>query len=141
MARVFMVKLHLLLLGMSWPMIWPMIEVQTQLRSAIQSRMTFLDFDEVNFGKLRLFVNVSFQVRHASTTTISLRSACSPLHSAVFILLCFILIMFSSALNHWTLCTQIVISQDTAHLGAGGLFCLPSTNISIYILSVCEGRR
>jgi len=39
-AQVFMAKLHLLLLGMSWPM----IEVQAQLRSAIQSQMTFLDF-------------------------------------------------------------------------------------------------
>jgi hypothetical protein len=47
-----MAKLHLLLLGMSWPMIWPMIEVQAQLRSAIQSRMTWLDFYEVSIGKL-----------------------------------------------------------------------------------------
>jgi hypothetical protein len=49
-----------------------MIEVQAKLRSAIQSRMTFLDLNEVNFGKLRLIGNVSFQVRHASTATISL---------------------------------------------------------------------
>jgi hypothetical protein len=132
MARVFMVKLHLSLLGMSWPMIWPMIEVQAQPRSAIQSRMTFLDFNEVNFGKLQLIVNVSFQVRHASTATIRLRSACSPLHSALYILVCFILIMFSSALNQWTLRIQIVISQDTAHLGAGGSSRSPSANISIY---------
>jgi len=111
MAWVFMAKLHLSLLGMSWPL----IEVQVQLRSAIQSRMMFLDFYEVNFGKLQLIINVSFQVRHTSTATISLRSACSPLHSVHFILLCFILIMFSSALNQWTLCTQIVISPDTAH--------------------------
>jgi len=68
MALVFMEKLHLSLLGMCWPM----IKVQAQLRSAIQSRMTFLDFYEVNFGKLRLIMNVSFQVRHASTATIRL---------------------------------------------------------------------
>jgi len=29
-----------------------MIEVEAQLRSAIQSRMTFLGFYEANFGKL-----------------------------------------------------------------------------------------
>jgi len=131
-SQVFIAKLHLLLLGMSSPMICPMIEVQAQLRSAIQSRMMFLDFNEVNFGKLQLIVNVSFQVRHASTATIRLRSASSPLHSALYILVCFILIMFSSALNQWTLCTQIVISQDTAHLGAGGSSRSPSANISIY---------
>jgi len=119
-ARVFMVMLHLSLLSMSWPKVWPMIEVQTQLRSAIQSRMTFLDFNEVNFGKLQLIVTVSFQVGHTSTATICLRSARPPLHSALYILVYFFLIMFSSALNRWTLCTQIVISQTTAHLGAGG---------------------
>jgi hypothetical protein len=127
-----MVKLHLSLLGMSWPMIWPMIEVQAQPRSAIQSRMTFLDFNEVNFGKLQLIVNVSFQVRHGSTATIRLRSACSPLDSALYILVCFIPIMFSSALNLWTLCAQIGISQDTVHLGAGSSSRSPSANISIY---------
>jgi len=137
MARVFMVKLHLLLLGMSWPM----IDVQAQLRSASQSRMMFLDFYEVKFGKLRLIMNVSFQVRHASTATLSLQSACSPLHSALFISVCFILIMFSSALNQWTLCSQIVISQDTAHLGAGGSSRSPSANISIYAWSVYEGHH
>ena len=137
MAWVFMAKLHLSLLGMSWPL----IEVQVQLRSAIQSRMMFLDFYEVNFGKLQLIINVSFQVRHTSTATISLRSACSPLHSVHFILLCFILIMFSSALNQWTLCTQIVISPDTAHWGAGSSSHLPSASISICAWSVCEGCR
>jgi membrane-anchored protein YejM (alkaline phosphatase superfamily) len=127
-----MAKLHLSLLGTTWPMIWPMIEDQPQLRSAIQSRMTFLDFNEVNFGMLRLIVNVSFQVRHASTATIRLRSACSQLYSAHYILVCFILIMFSSALKQWTLQTHIVISQGTVHLGAGGSSCSPSANISIY---------
>jgi hypothetical protein len=52
MAKVIMTKLHLSQLGISWPMISPMIEVQAQLRTAIQSRMMFLDFNEVNFGKL-----------------------------------------------------------------------------------------
>jgi hypothetical protein len=47
-----MVNLILSLLGMSWRMTWRMIEVQAQLRSAIQSRMMFFDFNEVNFGKL-----------------------------------------------------------------------------------------
>jgi len=140
-APVFMAKLHLSPLSMSWPIIWPMIEVQAQLRFAIQSRMTFLDFNEVNVGKLWLIVNVSFHVRHASTATISLRSTCSTLHSAQFILVCFILSMFFLALNQWMQCTQIVISQDTAQSGAGGWSRSPSANISIYAWSVCEGRR
>jgi len=115
-VQVFMAKLHLWLIVMSWPM----IEVQAQLRSAIKSRMTFLDFYEVNIGKRLLIMKVSFQVRHAATITISLRTACSSLHSVHFILVYFILIIFSSALNQWTLCTQVVISEDTSHLGAGG---------------------
>jgi len=93
--------------------------------------MTFLDFYEANFGKLQLMMNVSFQIRHASTATISLQSACTPRHSALFILVCFILTMFSSALNQWMLCTQIVISQNGAHLDAGGPSRMPSANISI----------
>jgi hypothetical protein len=109
-----------------------MIEVQEQLRSAIESRMMFLDLNEVNFGQLRHIVNVSFQFRHASTVTISLRSACSPLHSALIILVWFILITFSLALIQWTLFLQIVISQDTAHSGAAGASRLPSANISIF---------
>jgi len=96
----------------------------------------FLDFYEVNFGTLQLFVNVPFQVRHVSTATISLRSACTPPHSAICVLVCFFLIMFSFALNEWTLCTQIVISQDTAHWGAGCSSRSPSadkcTDLAIY---------
>jgi len=137
MARVFMAKLCLSLLGMSWPM----IEVQAQLRSAMQSRMTFLDFYEVNFGKVQLIMKISFQVRHASTATISIQSAYTPLPSARFILGCFILMMFSLTLNHWTLCTQIVIFQDTAHQGAGGSSRSPSAHISISAGLVCEGWR
>jgi hypothetical protein len=64
-ARVFIAKLHFSLLGMSSPMICPMIEVQAQLRSATQSRMMFWDFNVVNFGKLQLIVDVSFQARNA----------------------------------------------------------------------------
>jgi hypothetical protein len=48
-----------------------MKEVQAQLRSAIQSRMTFWNTNEVNFYKLQLIVNVLFKVRYASTTIIS----------------------------------------------------------------------
>ena len=134
-VQVFMAKLHLWLIVMSWPM----IEVQAQLRSAIKSRMTFLDFYEVNIGKRLLIMKVSFQVRHAATITISLRTACSSLHSVHFILVYFILIIFSSALNQWTLCTQVVISEDTSHLGAGGWFRSHCANISIDAWSGCEG--
>ena len=86
-------------------------------------------------------MNVSFQLRHSTTATISLKSAFTPLHSALFIMFCVILIMFSSAWNQWTLCPQIVISPDTAHLGAGGSSHLASADILIYARSVCEGHR
>jgi hypothetical protein len=84
-TREFMGKLHHSLLGMSWSKIWRMIEVLVKLRSAMQFRMMFLDFNEVNFGKLRLIVNVLFQVRYTSTAAISLRRVRSPLHGAHFI--------------------------------------------------------
>jgi hypothetical protein len=122
---------HLSLLGMFWAMIRPMVEVQAQRTSAITFRMTFLDINEVNSGKLRLIVNVSFQVNHTSTATISLRSPCSPLHSSHCHLVFFIFIMFSSALNQWMLCTPIVISQDTANFSAGGSSRLHPAIISI----------
>jgi hypothetical protein len=111
-ARVLIAKLHLSLLGMSWPMIWPMIKVQAQWRTAIQSRMTFLDFDDVNFSKLRLIVHVSFQVRHASTVTIS---AYSTLYCALCIWVCFIRIMLSSA---WILgcCAHRLSSLKILHI-------------------------
>jgi hypothetical protein len=92
-TRVFMTKLCLSLCGMSSPM----IEVQAQLRSAILSRMTFFDFYEANVGKLQLSRNISFQVTHATTATISLQSACTPPYSAYCSIVCFILIMDSSA--------------------------------------------
>jgi len=47
MAQVFMAKLQLLLPGISWPL----IEVLAQLRSAIQSRITFLEWYAANFDK------------------------------------------------------------------------------------------
>jgi hypothetical protein len=114
-AWVFKVNLHLALFGMSSPM----IEVPEQERSAIQSRMTLLDFFDVNFGKLWIIINISFQVRHASTATITFQKAYSLLHSSRSISPCYIVSIFSSALNQWTLCTPIVISQHTSHLGAG----------------------
>jgi len=46
-----------------------MIEVQAQLKSAILSRMTFLDLYEANFDMLRLILDVSFLPRHASRVT------------------------------------------------------------------------
>ena len=60
-----MAKLQLSLPGISWPM----IEVLAQLRSAMQSRMTFLDLYEANIDKLRLIMDVSFLPRHASRVT------------------------------------------------------------------------
>jgi len=52
-----------------------------------------------NFGRLGFSINVSFLLMHTSTATIRLQSTCTPLQSALYILVCFILIMFSSALN------------------------------------------
>jgi len=79
-AWAFLAKLQLSLLVMSQPL----IEVQEQLKFAIRSRMTLLDFHEANFGKLRLIMNVSFQLRHTSSSIMSLWSVCTPLYSAVF---------------------------------------------------------
>ena len=132
---VFTATLQLVLLGLSWPM----IEVCAQLRSAIQSRMTFLDLSEANFDKLQRIMHVSFQPRHVSKATISLWTTCKPVHSALFIFICFILIMLSSALNEWMRCAQIVIYQDTSHLSAGGSSRSASAMISIAASSVCEG--
>jgi len=103
MPWVFIAKLRLSLLGMSWHI----IQVQTQLGSAIQSRLTFWDFYEANFGKLRLIMNISFQVRHTSTATISIRSTYTPLHSAHFIFVCFVLILFPPALTRWMLSRHV----------------------------------
>jgi len=118
-----------------------MIQVQAQLRSATQSRITFLDFSEAKIDKLRLIIDVSVQQRHAATATISLRSICIPVHTALFILVCFILIMFSLGLNDWMLRLQIVISWDTSHLGAGGSADSASANVSIYAWSACESHH
>jgi len=127
-ARVFMAKLHLSQAGMSWAL----IPVQVPHRSAIQSSMRFVDFDEAKVVKLQLSTTIAFQVRHLWTATICLRSALTPLNSALFILVCYFLIMFLLALTQWMVFTQNVISQDTAHLGAGSSSSLPSDNISIY---------
>ena len=60
-----MAKLQILLLRICWTM----IEVQGQLRSAIQSRMRFMDLYEANFDKMQLSMDVSFQPRYASRVT------------------------------------------------------------------------
>jgi len=68
-------------------------------------------------------------------------SACVPVCSALYILVCFILIMFSFTLNQWTQCTQIVIYQDTSHSGAGGSSRSASADISTYAWSEYDGHR
>jgi len=118
-ARVFMAKLQLSLVGLSWPI----IEVLAQLRSAIQSRMMCLDLSEADFDKLWLVMEVSFQTWHTSTATISLQSTCTPVHSTQDILVCFILITFGSAWNQWTLCTWITIDRDISYLSTGSSSC------------------
>jgi len=65
MAQIFIAKLQLLLADVSRHM----NEVQKQLRSAIQSRLSFLDLYEANFDKLRLIMDVQFQPRHAWRVT------------------------------------------------------------------------
>jgi len=64
-AGVCINKLTLSLLDISWPE----IEVQAPLRSAIQSRMRFLDLYEANFDKLGLIMDILFQPTHASRVT------------------------------------------------------------------------
>jgi len=56
-------------------------------------------------------------------------SACIPVWNAHYIFVCFILSMFRFTLNQWILWTQIVISQDTSHLGADGTSCSASDEI------------
>jgi len=85
-------------------------------------------------------MNVWLQPSHALTATIRLWNTCTPLHCAVFIWICFILNMFSPALNHWMLCAQIVISQDTSHLGVGGCSRSSAASISIHSWSVCTSQ-
>ena len=70
---------------------------------------------------------------------ISHQSVCTPVRSALYIFVCFILIMFSLTLNQWTQCT--LIYHDTSPLGAGGSSCSGLANIWIYSWSVCEGHR
>jgi len=60
-----MAKLQLSPPGISWPL----INVLAQLKSTIQSRMTFLDLYEANFDKLRLIMDASLGPRHASRAT------------------------------------------------------------------------
>jgi len=98
------------------------------------------NLSEVNTDKLQPTMNVSFWPRHTSRGTIWLQSAWTPVHSTHFILVCFILIMFSSTLNKSTLCTKIFISQNSLDLGEGGSSRLASATISIWSRSVCSGR-
>jgi hypothetical protein len=53
----------------------------------------------------------------------------------LYIVVCFIVIMFSSTLNLWTKCTQIY--QDTSALGAGGWFRSVPAKIWTNACSVC----
>jgi len=79
---------------------WHMIEVHPQLRSSIQSRMSFLNIYEANVDKLRVIMDLSFQPRHATRATNQ-----PPKHIYFqyvvrwYSLVCFIRIMFSSTLN------------------------------------------
>jgi len=86
----------------------------------------------------------SFWVSHSGPGTpqgrqISHRCTCTPVHSALYILDCFIIIMFCSTLNQWTQCTQMY--QDTSPLDAGSSSHFASANIWIYASLVCEGRQ
>jgi len=69
------------------------------------------------------------------------RSACIPVCSALYIVVSFILIMFSLTLNQWTQCAEIVIYRDTSHLGAGGSSSSASADISICAWSVDDGHH
>jgi len=62
-------------------------------------------------------------------------TACIPVYSALYFFLSFNLIMFSSTLNQWTQCVQIVTYWETQCLGADDSSCLGSTTISIYASS------
>jgi hypothetical protein len=112
-ARVILVNLRRSQLGTSWPM----IEVQAKLRSAIESKMTVCISMWPTLARLWLIMNVSFQVRNATTAIIHLRSTCTLHPSTLIASVRCILIMFSLALNQWTLSTQTVISQNTVHVG------------------------
>ena len=67
------------------------------------------------------------QIRH--------QSACIPVCSALYILVFFILIIFSLTLNQCTQCTKNAIYQDTSRLGAGGSSHWASATILIYAWS------
>ena len=95
--QVFIATLKLLLLGISWAM----INAQAQQRSATQSRMRFSDLYEATFDKLWLILDISFQPT-PQEWQISHQCLCTPVCSALYILVCFTLIMFSLTLNQWT---------------------------------------
>jgi len=56
---------------------------------------------KANFDKLWLIMDVSFQLRHASRATNKPPKCMYPVYSALYILVCFILIMFSLTLDQW----------------------------------------
>jgi len=68
----------------------------------------------------QLFIlDVSFQPMDTSTVIICLRSTSIPVHGTLCITIYMALIVFHSTLNQWMQRTNIVIYQDTSHLGAG----------------------
>jgi len=110
-ARVFITMLQPSPLDICWAI----IQVQIQLKSAIHTRIIFLHLTDAKFDMLWLIMDVSVQPRNTSTVTISFQTTCTPVYSALYIVVCFILIMFPSALNQWMLCTHIVIYQHTVY--------------------------
>jgi len=64
-ARVLLTQMLIVLPGFSWPM----IEDDSQLRSSILSRMSFLHMYEANLTSCESLWMLSFQRRHASRAT------------------------------------------------------------------------
>jgi hypothetical protein len=129
--RIFKEQLQLSLPGIPWPM----IDVLVQLKFAIQSRMLFLDFCEANYDKLQHIMDISFRDRHNPRET-NTAPTCLDLSLSYTLYCSFFLIMFSLTLNQCMLCTEIVVSQDPSHFGAGSSFGSASVNISICSWSV-----
>jgi len=65
-------------------------------------------------------------------------SACTPVCSALYILVCFILIIFSLTLKLRTQCAQIVIYPEMSHWGAWGSSRTTAVNEWNYAWSVCK---
>jgi len=127
MRRVFLAELLFSLPGF----FWPVIDVHAQLESSNQSSMSFLEMDSAKFDKLRVIMDVSFLLRHTSRAT-NKPPKRMYFQSVVplYILVYFILIMFSSNLKLSTWCTQI--HHNTSPLGAGGSSSSTSAKIWTY---------